>query len=41
MISYGKLVDLRNAAGAADPAAECLKILLDPQAMGNKPTKRI
>lgn len=29
MISYGKLVDLRNAAGAADPAAECLKILLD------------
>ncbi len=29
MISYGKLVDLRNATGAADPAAECLRILLD------------
>lgn len=28
MISYGTLVDLRNAAGAPDPAAECLKILL-------------
>ena len=27
-ISYGKLDELRNAASAEDPAAECLRILL-------------